>query len=254
MPASWSTSDICFIRSGNWTKTSMRSSLGVSLMRCTRWAILVPCTRISSSSAGTLLDDVGGFLRLLGGLDEGGAARDALRAEGLGLDDGAEPRGALAPGNSALGVGGVPPEAVEAPEVAARGQQAALSLGLADVAATLALATLCGRARLGGAHQARARDRPLRPSAADLGRCGRTGASGPGPVSSSVSLRSSSEDRAPPRGCAPTLGARSSAVSFFFSPSEGVPVVFLATDAGVARRISRQRRTLSGAGRGWRRG
>ena len=31
----------------------------------------------------------------------------------------------------------------------------------------------------------------------------------------------------------PHLGARSSAVSFFFSPSEGVTPVFLATDAGV---------------------
>mmetsp|Transcript_9338 Transcript_9338/g.26054 ORF Transcript_9338/g.26054 Transcript_9338/m.26054 type:complete len:484 (+) Transcript_9338:318-1769(+) len=50
MLASASTSPTCFIRSGNWTKTRMRSSSGVSLMRCTRWAILVPCTPHSSSS------------------------------------------------------------------------------------------------------------------------------------------------------------------------------------------------------------
>ena len=40
----------------------------------------------------------------------------------------------------------------------------------------------------------------------------------------------------------PHLGARSSAVSFFFSPSEGVTPVFLATDAGVGAADLAERR------------
>ena len=105
---------------------------------------------------GDALLGFGGFLRLFHrGFDLlGGALGDSLGAEGLGADDGAEPGGALASGNPALGVGGVPLEAVQAADVAAGGQQTALRLGLADVGSTLALATLGGRARLGGAHEA----------------------------------------------------------------------------------------------------
>mmetsp|Transcript_669 Transcript_669/g.2717 ORF Transcript_669/g.2717 Transcript_669/m.2717 type:complete len:482 (-) Transcript_669:6317-7762(-) len=50
MPASSSTAATCFIRSGNCTNTKMRSSPGVSLMRCTRCAIFEPCEPISSGS------------------------------------------------------------------------------------------------------------------------------------------------------------------------------------------------------------